>query len=1833
MYSPDTLSYGTLDTFNIRTDPQHLPRNHGDFVSSTAAYHQELPSRDQQNLNSVFTQPSSHRRPQVERSLYSTFTATGNSSPTLSIRSSHELLRRGPFLQAQSHSSNHNSSQQQSLKVSVSCIDDSTLPSKETIFTSTLLPQIRTLSTSPDAAAAMGSENGSSIFSKTCEEGYFIVRALHEYRTDSPEHLSFGQFQYIKVTRCDVSGWWHGESENRCGWFPSNRVERVNHIYETEYSSRPTSITSEDYDQIRTGLDGVETQFLGEPVTESVSDSMQMDWSTNPPSMRRTRPGQLAFPPSQLSVSQPYYASGSPTAGIEGHLLHQHSMFPTTGIDSDDTSFEYSDFAAAVALHVKELREATSRREVERYRPIVIGILSFVRDLLIATNTIARDSEVLQAYPELSVSRQDVLRALGNLYSKCEVADGTRAGMSVRKRRLAVEKLGFFGSRVLTGVTEFTNYAQEIGLSMRSMSSPLQQEELEFSLISPNKNTEGVTSPSQHGRPRRRVSRANSAKGYKSFNAVRQWKAEHFQKFNAAKKAVELLQTEYMEYLNAGAGVSLMDQIITSTIQAAQVVKVFLVSAEEIRTKTNSKEDSEYAIYRSRLSSALVELFEYIQILERTAWPEAQPIEIVLNKFMSMAAFLWGCLVDLDVHSRSNQELPGPQRRNSSLQEHESQPRRTSSSDPATTLDAEVSAGGDGPKRERELRSTAVTNVSSTSELDSRVTFSRNIAPSRPKYVADSTGPVSPLGRKFVSLNDLSDRYKQQAGRFSPDEEVARQIPESTYGEGNDLERNNMDFYRSSHDSAVVITSAKGTPHHSLMTGYKGPTAVTPMVVEEENKKQSPPSNPQPPQQHKNEHAPSEVGSVIKSAEVKVTTIFVPAMAMSQLVEEAVIPTGIKEQQIIGQDTEAPRAPATQSQSSFDSKPPTAPSRSPRTVNTAPRTSRPPANRRRSPVRNDYSRSSTDLEMGPSEGQNIVGLGVTVPTGVHPKNSSSTISSQGSASIPRPSGIARARSPIPSSPRPESSRRMPRPDHSPNPNSPGLGSESRTFARRGSNSNTNLSPAVVPGSRRGSQNSVRSDISGRRRSNDSQLLKENDPRQENDRRQPSSQTGPRRGSNSGASLQAEPLTNDQDVFLGPSTPSTPNIQTFVDNHGHQKTSKNQRRESVVSNVSVATEASVHSRTSTNARAPSPALQSRNNHQDASARGRLSSESNMSIDKQQHHQQPQQGKSGSGAASYRPRQNRVGQAKGRASSEFKHEAEALAAPWYLENDYDPDEVLYNESGTLVAASLDAYIEMLTSHKSAPDPAFAITFFTTFRLFTSPVELVHLLTKRFVKSPPHGLSEHEIVVWQQQKQERIQKRVHIALKTWLEGYWVSEKDREAFKPIMDFVAQEMAVALPGPASRLSEMLNQWAKKRKSLCFSGRSQTLSKSKSDDRLNQTAQEQNQANSPTSGSSGNRPFATVKEKYSVDQLKNTGKRSISSFGSRDSTQSRGPPVPLVNKALLTALSNDQTMTKVPVTDIKPVELARQLTILLSKLYMEIPYLELLAKERPNCSRMAQVSNKITIWVTDTIVDELDIKKRVGIIKHWIEVGEECLKLNNFDTLTAISCAIESTPVKRLHNTWEGISKTYYERSLQLKKMVSSDYNYSLYRAKLKSIRAPCIPFLGLYFTVIAYIEDGNSLYKDSNSMPPSSSSSMTSHVAPNTPTPASTRKLLRYGRFEKLAKQVQEFRDFQGVYELLEVPRLREYIMKCMENLDSERSYRKSLAIEPRKPQAYAPGSSGVNGANGNGGAQRSSAGGNSGQRSSGGGRGLFYGGISSSEMISNSVPAKLNKLSFFRK
>ncbi|KAG0264961.1 hypothetical protein DFQ27_000906 [Actinomortierella ambigua] len=165
-----------------------------------------------------------------------------------------------------------------------------------------------------------------------------------------------------------------------------------------------------------------------------------------------------------------------------------------------------------------------------------------------------------------------------------------------------------------------------------------------------------------------------------------------------------------------------------------------------------------------------------------------------------------------------------------------------------------------------------------------------------------------------------------------------------------------------------------------------------------------------------------------------------------------------------------------------------------------------------------------------------------------------------------------------------------------------------------------------------------------------------------------------------------------------------------------------------------------------------------------------------------------------------------------------------------------------------------------------------------------------------------------------------------------------------------------------------------------------------------------------------------------------------------------------------------------------------------------------------------------------------------------------------------------------------GVNKGYRERLVNLRTMISNESNYKVYRAKLKEVQAPCIPFFGLYLTAVMMIKDGNSMYKDpsvksilpgsrqshaSSRISTSSAVSMASHCT-------AAAQCHEYPLLPLHRHLFLEFRIFQGQYEYLEVQPQRNYVehkLNSTDPQDSERNYRKSYAIEPWYHPPASPG------------------------------------------------------------
>lgn len=90
-------------------------------------------------------------------------------------------------------------------------------------------------------------------------------------------------------------------------------------------------------------------------------------------------------------------------------------------------------------------------------------------------------------------------------------------------------------------------------------------------------------------------------------------------------------------------------------------------------------------------------------------------------------------------------------------------------------------------------------------------------------------------------------------------------------------------------------------------------------------------------------------------------------------------------------------------------------------------------------------------------------------------------------------------------------------------------------------------------------------------------------------------------------------------------------------------------------------------------------------------------------------------------------------------------------------------------------------------------------------------------------------------------------------------------------------------------------------------------------------------------------------------------------------------------------------ITRITLLDIDPVELARQLTIMDFKLYSSIRPIECLNKAwsredttgnvAKNVKQSIDYCNRLTCWVSDSILANEEAKKRVTVIKHWAQVA------------------------------------------------------------------------------------------------------------------------------------------------------------------------------------------------------------------------------------------------------
>lgn len=454
---------------------------------------------------------------------------------------------------------------------------------------------------------------------------------------------------------------------------------------------------------------------------------------------------------------------------------------------------------------------------------------------------------------------------------------------------------------------------------------------------------------------------------------------------------------------------------------------------------------------------------------------------------------------------------------------------------------------------------------------------------------------------------------------------------------------------------------------------------------------------------------------------------------------------------------------------------------------------------------------------------------------------------------------------------------------------------------------------------------------------------------------------------------------------------------------------------------------------------------------------------------------------------------------------------IPVAWTLSHDHAADDVAYNSDGQLVGATLSALVERMTPHDSLVEPAFAAVFFLTFRLFVSPAQLVDAIIARYNLSPPPDLSEADVYIWKQRKGLPVRLRVSNFVKAWLETYWRPSLDNVVLDALLDFTRDALATMFPSPSQRILELISQW-----------------RSASESGLSLRSERVRDAGVPL-----NPPAVSPSE----------------------------VPRPVMTKNLLNALRS-KNFGSVSVTDFDSLELARQLTTMECHLYCAIKAEEILetgqegALSPVNVKAVSSLSTAITGFVAESILNELDTKKRTALVKFFIKVADRCATLNNFSTPRSILAALDSSTIARLHQTWAGLPQKNKLQLESLRKLADHARNYHEYRSRLRNTAPPAVPFLGLYLTDVTFCREGNPSYR----------------ASPKSP----DKKLINFNKYHKLARIVQDMQRFQVPYNLKAIPEVQEFLKDALEKSrhrgDLQDLYRRSLLVEPKQPADVPP-------------------------------------------------------------
>ncbi|XP_058243463.1 ras-specific guanine nucleotide-releasing factor 1 isoform X4 [Hemibagrus wyckioides] len=233
------------------------------------------------------------------------------------------------------------------------------------------------------------------------------------------------------------------------------------------------------------------------------------------------------------------------------------------------------------------------------------------------------------------------------------------------------------------------------------------------------------------------------------------------------------------------------------------------------------------------------------------------------------------------------------------------------------------------------------------------------------------------------------------------------------------------------------------------------------------------------------------------------------------------------------------------------------------------------------------------------------------------------------------------------------------------------------------------------------------------------------------------------------------------------------------------------------------------------------------------------------------------------------------------------------------------------------------------------------------------------------------------------------------------------------------------------------------------------------------------------------------------------------------------------------------------------LEIAEQLTLLDHLFFKVIPYEEFFGQgwmkndkneKTPYIMTTTKHFNDVSNLIASEILRCEDMNTRVAVMEKWIAVADICRCLHNYNAVLEITSSLNRSAIFRLKKTWLKVSKQTKTVIDKLQKLVSSEGRFKNLREALKNCDPPCVPYLGMYLTDLAFIEEGTPNYTEDN--------------------------LVNFSKMRMISHIIREIRQFQQTaYKIEHQPKAAQYLLDSSNVLDEESMYEASLKIEPKVP------------------------------------------------------------------